>query len=53
MGGVALPLLIVWPEAIQPCGPKGSMVGSMVNSERVYVKGDLPGLLLPVPLSLW
>ena len=49
MGGVALPLLIVWPEAIQPCGPKGTMVGLMANSEWVYAKGDLPGLLLPVP----
>ena len=34
-------------------GPKGSMVGLMAASKRVYIKGDLPKQLLPVPLSLW
>ena len=27
----------------------GSIVGLMVTSKRVYAKGDLPRLLLPVP----
>ena len=31
----------------------GSFIGLMVNSKRVYAKGDLSVLLLPVPLSLW
>ena len=34
-------------------GSVGCMVGLTVNSKRVYTKGDLPGLLLPGPLSLW
>ena len=29
------------------------MVGLMANSKRVYANRDLPGLLLPVPVSLW
>ena len=29
------------------------MVGLMVTSKRVYTKGNLPRLLLLVPLSLW
>ena len=33
-------------------GSVGSMVGLTANSKRVYTKGDLPGLLLPVALSL-
>ena len=31
----------------------GSIIELMVTSKRVYTKGDLPGLLLPVSLSLW
>ena len=34
-------------------GSTGSMVGLLVTSKRTYTKGELPGLLLPVPLSLW
>ena len=34
-------------------GSAGFMVGLMVNFKRVYAKGELPGLMLPVPLSLW
>ena len=30
-----------------------AMVELMANSKRVYAKGDLPRMLLPVPLSLW
>ena len=42
-------LLVVWPEVTQPWGSMGSMVELMVTSKRTYVKGDLPGLLLPGP----
>ena len=34
-------------------GSVGSAVGLMVTSKRAYIKEGLPGLLLPVPLSLW
>ena len=34
-------------------GSAGSMIGLMVTSKRAYSKGNLPGLLLPVPPSLW
>ena len=34
-------------------GSMGSVVGLMVTSKRAYIKGGLPGFLLPVPLSLW
>ena len=33
--------------------PDSSMIGLMAASKRAYAKGDLPGLLLPVLLSLW
>ena len=34
-------------------GSVSSMVGLMENSKRAYTKGNIPGLLLLVPLSLW
>ena len=34
-------------------GSRGFMVGLTETSKRTYLKGDLPGLLLPVPQSLW
>ena len=52
---VAMPSLpgsfLPWCDPI--LGPKGSMVGLMAASKRVYTKGDLPKQLLPVPLSVW
>ena len=45
--GCAPSLLVVWSEATQP------LVGLMATSKRAYAKGDLPGLLLSVPVSLW
>jgi len=50
--GCAFSLLDVWPKATHPWGSLGSMVELMATSKRAYAKGKLPGLLLPVPLSL-
>ena len=46
-------LFVVLPEVTWPWGLRGSKVGLMANSKRAYIKGDLPGLLLPVPPSVW
>ena len=50
--GCAPSLLVFLPEATQPCGLQGSMVGLMTPSKRAYAKGGISGLLLPVFLSL-
>ena len=49
--GFSLFLLIVWPEATQPWGLLGHVVGLMVSSKRIYTQGHLPGLLPPVTTS--
>ena len=40
--GCTSSLVVVWPEETQPWGLKGSMVGLLVTSKRVYTKGDFP-----------
>ena len=51
--GCALSLLFVWPEAAQSRSPTGSMVRLTATFRTVCANMHLPGLLLPVPLSLW
>ena len=34
-------------------GSMGSLLGLMVTSERAYIKGHFPELLLPLPPSMW
>ena len=48
-------LVVFWPEVTQDpiLGSRGSVVGLIANSKRVYTKGDLPAPLLLVPLFLW
>ena len=52
MGGVVLPPGggSAWGDPA--LGSMGSMVGLMGNSKWIYTKGGLPGMMLPVPLSL-
>ena len=47
----ACSLPVVWPEATSP-GIYSPMVGLLAVSKRTYASIRLPGLLLPVPLSL-
>ena len=50
-------LVVFWPEVTQPSelglSPMGSVVRLMASSKRVYSKGVLPRVVLPVPLSRW
>ena len=46
--GSAPYLVVFWPETTQ----YGLLAGLMVTSMRIYTKGYLPRLLLPVPVSL-
>lgn len=44
-------LVVFWPEPIQPLG-HGLLVWLLVTFKRVYIKGDLLRLLLPLPCLL-
>ena len=48
--GCAPSLLVVWGDPVLES--TGAMVGLMATSKRAQIKGHIPGLLLPVPLSL-
>ena len=50
--GYATPVLVVRSEAAPVLESTASMVWLLANSNRIYVNTHLPGLLLPVSLSL-